>query len=431
MDESADTEDRGALRTVTEGTLSVSLEAARRLLLTKQHLHRTPLPRSRTEAIVAVIRDLCYVQWDPVSIVAPSHLLSLWSRIEGFRPSDLERLLWKEKRVFEHWTPIASLVLTEDFPLYHSLMRRYPDSLSDSWGAQREHFRRFLTQHQDLARRILGRLKQGPARLSDFVDHSRTKRDAGEWEPASDVSAMLFHLGMRGDVMVVGHEGAQNLWGLARDFLPDWVDRREMPEEEFEREAAQRALRALGIATARDIHFYFVRGRYHHLNETLGRLEAEGVVQRAEVEGVSDRKARYVHRADVRLLDSLGARGSEPRMTLLPPFDNLLGNPDRTNRLFGFAYVREQFLPREKRRFGTYVLPILWGDRLIGRIDPRLDRAKGELVVQSVHAEPGAPRDRAVSIQLKETIDRLAEFVGARQVHYTGRVPAAWKSALP
>jgi uncharacterized protein YcaQ len=114
-------------------------------------------------------------------------------------------------------------------------------------------------------------------------------------------------------------------------------------------------------------------------------------------------------------------------MSLLPPFDNMLR---QHSQVFGFDYVREQFLPKEKRRFGTYVLPILWGERFIGRIDPRLDKKEGRLVINSVHAEPGAPGGKEIASMVGETIERLSDFVGAREVVYNGPVPAAWNGAL-
>lgn len=406
------------------------LASVRRLAVTKQHLAGKLPAKGKTRTILSVVRDLAYVQWDPVEIVAPSHLLSLRCRVGGFRPSDLDRLLWKEKTLIEHWTPIASLVLTEDYPLYESLMRRYPESLSTSWGAQRAKAAKFLADHVDLRRRVLRALGAGPLRLGEFEDHLGTRRDDGEWTPTSDVSQMLFHLQMSGRVMVVGHAGNQNLWGLVDDFLPVGTDRNPLSEEAAAREAAVRAIRALGTATPAEINYYFVRGRYHALDRTLGRLEAEATIRRVRVEGLGVRDERYVHTEDVPLLESGGGKSWEPRLSLLPPFDNLLYNQDRTNRLFGFDYVREQFLPKEKRKFGTYVLPILWGDRLIGRIDPRLDRASGTLVVNAVHAEPGAPGDREVAGEIARAVGRLAEFVGAQAVSYSSKVPAAWKRSL-
>jgi len=377
-----------------------------------------------------VVRELGFVQWDPVSIVAPSHLISLWNRVDAFRASDLERLLWVDKKLFEHWTPLASIVLTEDYPLYHSLMRRYPGSLSKSWGSHRIRAQRFLDDHRDLRARILRRLREGPCTLGDFEDHARTRRNDGEWTPTSTVAHMLFHLLMSGDVMVVGHQGNQNLWGLAERFLPSWVDQTALSEEAAEQEAAVRAIHALGTATPREITLYFVRGRYANLKATLRRLEEGSRIRRVEVEGLTGREERYLLAEDEPVLDSVSSSAWEPRLSLLPPFDNMLGHIERTKRLFDFDYVREQFLPKEKRRYGTYVLPILWGERFIGRIDPRLDKARGELAIQAVHAEPGAPRDREVVAEIGATIERFASFLGASRVSYSGRVPAIWKGTL-
>jgi len=138
------------------------LESARRLIVTKQRL-AGKLPRgSAREAILSVIRDLGFVQWDPINVVAPSHVLALWSRVGNFRPSDLDRLLREEKKVFEHWSHSASIVLTEDYPLHLSLMRRYPESLSKSWGGWRARARKFLAEHTELRKEVLRELQKGP-----------------------------------------------------------------------------------------------------------------------------------------------------------------------------------------------------------------------------------------------------------------------------
>src|SRR5881296_998306 len=139
---------------------------------------------------------------------------------------------------------------------------------------------------------------------------------------------------------------------------------------------------------------------------------------------------RYVHDRDVQLLESMNSGAWQPRMSLLAPFDNLLAVREGTSRLFGFDYVHENFLPKNKRRFGTYVLPILWGDRFIGRVDPRMDRPNAKLLINSVHAEPGAPAGKEVSREIRETIEHLAEFLEAKEVVYTARVPKAWRSSL-
>jgi len=378
--------------------------------------------------IVSVIRDLGFVQWDPVDVVAPSHLITLWSRVGKFRMSDLDRLLWDDKKLFEHWSHAASIVLTEDYPLFYSLMKRYPESLSKSWGGWKARARKWLAENKGLRKKILNELGKGPLRLSEFEDHARGKRSADGWTSGSDVSTALFHMQMSGDVMVVGHEGRQNIWGLSETFLPSWVARNELPEQEVEREGAERTIRALGTASPSEINRYFLRGRYLDLKKALERLQEESTVHRVHVTGLGGE--RYIHDRDVQLLESMNSRVWQPRMSLLAPFDNLLAVREGTSRLFGFDYVHENFLPKNKRKFGTYVLPILWGDRFIGRVDPKMDRENERLVVNSIHAEPGATKDKEVALKIRETIENLAEFLGAKEVEYTARVPKHWRNSL-
>jgi uncharacterized protein YcaQ len=118
-----------------------------------------------------------------------------------------------------------------------------------------------------------------------------------------------------------------------------------LPEGEFERQAAQRSLRALGTATPREIHYYFPRGRYRSLRKTLADLREESVIRRVQVTELGAREERYVHREDVPLLESMPSDAWGPRMTLLAPFDNLICSTARTDRLFGFHYIHENFLP--------------------------------------------------------------------------------------
>lgn len=402
----------------------------RRLAVTKQHLAGKFLANPRGNHVLSVVRDLAYVQWDPISVIAPSHIISLWSRLGNFQLSDLDRLLWEEKKLFQHWTPIASIVLTEDYPLYYSLMRRYPESLLNSWRSHMVRAKKFLAEQADLRKRVLNELKKGPRQLSQFEDHHQTGKSADGWTSGSKVSQMLFHLLMSGEVMVAGHQGYQNVWGLSEDVLPNWVERKMLTGEEVEREAAQRAIRALGTASPPEINYYFVRGRYQHLKKTLEGLREESIIHPVHVQALGGKDERYINDEDISLLESMNSDAWQPRTSLIAPFDNLIVGRARTNRLFGFDYVHEQFLPKEKRKFGTFVLPILSGDSLIGRSDLRMDRQKGKLLVISVHAQPSAPSDKETSLKIAETISDFADFLGATEVEYTTRVPAAWKTSL-
>ena len=412
-------------------TTTISAQDARRLAVTRQHLSGKLPAKASREHILSVVRDLTFVQWDPIEVVAPSHVLSLWNRVGNFRLSDLDRLLWEDKKLFEHWANFAAaIVLTEDYPVYYSMMKRYPESLGKSWGAQKVRARKFLAEHRELSKSIMNQLKKGPLQLTQFKEYGRTKRSADGWNSGSDVSTTLFHLEMGGEVMVVGHQGNRNIWGLSEEFLPSWVERKELAEEEVERLAAQRAMRALGTASPPEINYYFPRGRYQNLQKALESLQEDSVIHRVRVIEYQGREERYIHDLDIRLLESMNDDAWKPRVSLLPPFDNLICGRSRTNRVFGFDYSHEIFLPQNKRKFGYYVLPILWGDRFIGRVDPLMDRRNEKLLINSVHAEPGAPGDKEVSTKIAETIDRLREFLGAKEVVYTARVPAAWRDSL-
>jgi uncharacterized protein len=415
---------------LSKGPITVSKEGARRLTVTKQHLAGEIPSKPDRDDILSLIRDIGYIQWDPITIVAPSHHISLWSRLGRFRPDDLEKLLWEERKVFEHWTPIASIVLTEDYPLYLTLMRGYPESLSHSWANHIPRAKRFMATHGDLRRRVLKDLKGRSLTLSQFSGYERKGRSTDGWSSGNDVSNMLFHLLMAGEVMVVGHEGNQNVWGLTGEFLPRWANKERLTMKVFEREAAQRAIRALGTAAPSEINYYFVRGRYQTLKQTLAELEEDSLIHQVRVQGFERKEVRYIHDRDLPLLESLRGDGWMPRTTLIAAFDNLIAGRQRANTVFGFDYVHEQFLPKSKRRYGTYVLPILHGERLVGRIDPRYDKEKEVLVINSVHAEPGAPEGKEVSGAIRETIGDLAEFIGAREVEFAGKVPENWRKSL-
>jgi uncharacterized protein len=411
-------------------SISTSAEVARRLAVTKLHLAGKLPARPTREHIVSVVRDMTFVQWDPIAVVAPSHVLSLWNRVGDFRLTDLDGLLWEEKRLFLHWGNFAaSIVLTEDYPLYYSMMKRYPESIGKSWGSRKPRTRKFLAEHKVLGKSILNQLKKGALQLNQFKEYI-PKKSLDGWGSGSEVSTMLFHLEMSGEIMVAGHQGNRNIWTLSETFLSQRAEKKELTEEEVECLAAQKAIRALGTASRREINYYFPRGRYQNLKKALDGLEADSLIHRVRVAELPGKDERYVHDQDINLLESIEDDAWEPRVSLLPPFDNLICGRERTNRIFGFDYNHEMFLPKHKRKYGYYVLPILWGDRLIGRIDPVMEKSKEKLMINSVHAEPRAPGDKEVASKIAEKIEKLGEFLGAKEVAYTARVPKAWKTSL-
>jgi uncharacterized protein len=400
---------------------------ARRLALSRQRLAGPPPAAGGTEAVMEVATDLASLQLDPISVVARSHLLVLWSRLGRYDPADLDTALWRERRLLEYWAHAAAIVCTADLPVHSLLMRRYP---SDRYAHNRR-LRAWLADNQALRRSILRQLRaSGPLPTQAFQDRARTAWQSGGWTAGRNVDRMLDLLWTQGRILVAGRRGRQRVWDLAERVLPPWAPTRRPPEREVVRLAAQRSLRALGVATARDIDRHFTAGRYPGLAGVLAGLERAGRVERVRVaaDGAEWPGPWYVHADDLPLLERLRAGEWRPRTTLLSPFDNLVIDRERTERLFGFHYRMELYVPRAARRHGYYVLPVLHGDRLVGRVDPALDRATGRLVVNAVHAEPDAPA--AAAPALAAALHDLAAFVGATGVELRQPPPPVWRRAF-
>ncbi len=410
-----------------------TLENVRRLAVAKQRLAGKLPSNPGAGTILSVVRDLGCIQLDPISAVAPSHQIVLWSRLGNFEKSDLEKLLWNDKKLFEYWAHQQSIVLMEDYPLYYTMMRSYPDTFVKPWGsAWSQRVKRWMDANLDLRNYVVRELREkGPLLSRQFEDKAKTKRHGSGWGSSSEISRMLFNLFFKGEVMVAGRQGNQKLWDISERFLPSWVSKKDFSDEEVEYEAVQRSLQALGIANASEISFHFLRGRYRNLKATLKRLQAESKIYQVDI---ADRPVgkgeRYIHSKDLPLLEKLDSGDWRPRVSLLSPFDNLVCDRTRTKLLFDFDFTSEIYTPQSKRKYGYYVLPILYGDRFIGRIDPLMDRKKEKLLINSVHAEPSAPRDERVSVELRELIEQLSEFLGAKEVVYSRRVPKFWQNSL-
>lgn len=400
---------------------------ARRLAITRQRL-AGERPRANTQGLLEIFRDLGCVQLDPIGVVARSHLLVLWSRLGLYDPTCLDELLWQERKLFEYWAHCAPIVLTEDYPIHHAMMRNYAQD--DSPFARR--VRSWLEDNAELKNNVLAAIRRkGPLLSRDLIDVGGQKMGwvSTGWTSGRTTSRLLDFLWLSGMIMVAGRDGIQKKWDLSKRFLPEWTPRKKLSEREIVYRAAQKSLRALGVATPRQIEQHFIRGRYPELAHILAELENKKLVERVQiVDGGTRWKGDwYIHTADLPLLDRL-ASDWQPRTTLLSPFDNLICDRARTKQLFNFDFTMEIYVPKDKRKYGYYVLPILHGDRLIGRIDAVTNRAQGILSINAVYAEPDAPARAARGIS--KSIEGLADFVGAQDIVFTRHVPKMWHTIL-
>jgi uncharacterized protein len=324
----------------------VSPEEARRVAI------RSQLLDGSASTILDTIRRLGFLQLDPISTVAPPQQLVLWSRLGPYDVAELDRLLWKEKKLFE-WN--AYIWPSEYLPLLRARMRRRSNRyVWERRGTE------FLRENAAYKRYVLRELEQNGPMLSRELDDDsvRTWKSHG-WYGSRNTAVMLDILHRRGVVAIVGRRNGQRLWDLAERWYPETES---ISLREADRRLAESRFRALGV-----------------------RLVPTGW------EAHSD-----------------AMDGPVPdRVTFLSPFDRLIHDRDRAEALFDFRYRLEMYVPQAKREYGYYVLPILAGDRIVGRIEPRFDRKTKTLDVL------GAWGDTS---RADEALASLAAFLGAERI---------------
>jgi uncharacterized protein YcaQ len=348
----------------------VSADEARRIAV------RAQLLDGSTDGLLATVRRLGLLQLDPIATVAPPQHLVLWSRIGAYDTGELDRLLWEERKLFEY---NAFIYPIETLPLMRARMRENRRSTRydrDRWR------REFLKRNAAFRRYVLRELeRRGPLLSRELEDRSVDGRMEHRWYGNRYVGIMLNALHVYGEIAVVGRRGKQRLWDLAERWYPETET---VPWRKAERLLAAKRFHALGVRQS-------VAGWEAHPEATDGRVPA--------------------------------------RTTFLSPFDRLVYDRDRAEALFDFHYRLEMYVPRAKREYGYYVLPILRGDRLVGRIEPFLDRKAGVLRVLGLWTQPEARAADGAGIAV--ALRRLGDWLGATELQIETPVPEPWTRALP
>lgn len=318
----------------------MDLVTARRLAIAKQRL-AGPALRSSPAKVLDVIRSIRCVQLDPISVVARSPLLVLRSRLDDFQPRHLDRLVYGDRSLFEYWAHAASIVLTEDYPIFRYRMRNWPGP-----GAWSDRVRDWMELNAKLRRSVLSELRRrGPLRLRDFPDHSVQSWKSSGWTRDRNVDQMVRFLWIQGKVMVADRNGLEKWWDLAERVLPESVRRERLTDAQVARRAIELSLRCLGVGTAAHVRGHFTHG-YPGLPAILEGFARRGLVERVEVvrDGTPRPGVWYVHRDDLPLLERIERGRWEPRTTMLSPFDNLLHDRKRLLDLFGLDYKMEIYV---------------------------------------------------------------------------------------
>jgi len=359
-----------------QGVHHLSRQDARRVAVRAQLLER-----DRPDSLLAVARRLTFLQLDPVSAVAPSADLVSWTRLgSSFSPADLRKAV-DDRQLIELR---ALLRPGEDITLYRAAMASWPGTgpLKD-W----QEFNRDWVQANDRCRRnILARLRdEGPLLSRELPDLCERPWSSTGWTNNKNVTRLLEFMVSRGEVAVAGRKGRERLWDLAERVYPDLPA---VPVAAAALERDRRRLRALGIARS--------SGTEMPVEPAIVGAAGEPAV----VEG-----ARGEWRVDPSLLGG----PFSGRAALLSPFDRLVHDRARALELFEFDYQLEMYKPAAQRRWGYYALPVLYGDRLVGKADAIADRKAGALVVKAVHQD--MPFTPAMTAEIDQEIAALATWL--------------------
>jgi uncharacterized protein YcaQ len=382
--------------------------AARRLFLDRHALAEPPTGAARGAALASLIDRIGFVQVDSINTVARAHHMILWSRRQSYRPEALTRLMERDRALFEHWTHDASILPMALFPHWRHRFQRDRERLVTRWtGWQEDGFH--LKADEVLAQIA----RHGPVTSGDVgAGEERGKGGWWDWHPSK---AALEYLWRSGAVSVLRREGFTKVYDLTERVIPaEWRAPKPDPAETVDWVCGA-ALDRLGFADAGEIARYWAAVEPGEARDWLRSGLARGDLVEVAIEGADGSLRRAVMRPGV-----LEAPIAEPpaRLRILSPFDPALRDRARAERLFGFAYRIEVFVPEPKRVYGYYVFPVLEGARIVGRLDAKAHRDENLLRVRAFWPEPGIRTGKGRLAALQAELQRLAEFAGCDRVEF-------------
>jgi uncharacterized protein len=384
---------------------ALSLGEARRIALAAQQFGAANAAPRDVAGITDVVQRLGAVQMDSVNVLVRSHYLPAYSRFGRYDCGLLDRAAYTdgERTLFEYWGHVASLMPVELYPLLRWRMERALHG-EGTW----KRMKRYATKHKPLVASVLEQIRErGALGASELDGAGKSKGSWWGWSQGKEILEWLFWTGA---VTTARRRNFERLYDLTERVLPERVRNATVPKDQAQRELMTISARALGVATLRDLRDYF-RLPTGDAKDRLHELLAARVLEPVAVETWDQQAYLYT--------------GAEcPRRVrvaaLLSPFDSLIWERQRTERLFDFHFRLEIYTPLHKRQHGYYVLPFLLGDRLVARVDLKSERKLGRLEVRGGNVEAGVDAKK-ITRPLAGQLDELARWLGLERVETISR----------
>jgi len=405
---------------MSQSLRTVSNQSARRLFMQLHGLAEQPKGPAKGAALAQMIDRLGFVQIDSINTVERAHHMILWSRRQSYRPPALKQLVEQDRVLFEHWTHDAALIPVAHYPHWHHRFDRDRERLAANW---RNWFRDgYEEKFSDILRQVID---HGPVSSSDVgADEPRGKGGWWDWHPSKTALEWLWRTGA---LAVTRRDGFQKVYDLAERVIPAELHGQRSNNAAMIEWACSAALDRLGFATSGELAAYWRACTPAEAATWCREALAQGRVVEVGVEGADGAVRRSLGWPDV-VAQARDAAEPPARMRILSPFDPALRDRNRAERLFGFQYRIEVFVPEAKRLFGYYVFPVLEGSRIVGRIDAKAHRADGVLRVRAFWPEPGVSMGQGRLDRLAAELARLADFSGCERVELVAgwlRAPVA------
>ncbi len=380
--------------------LRIPNRTARALWLSSQGLARAP---TGPLDVLQIIRQLGFVQLDSIQVVARAHHHILWSRNQNYRAPMLDRLLARDRSVFEHFTHDASVLPMEFLPMWRRQFRRKQDQLGKAgW---------FKGLPDASARQVIKDRIKAEGALSTHAFDTKAAAPGKMWSRPPHKLA-LDYMWYSGELATCHRVNFTKVYDLAERVYPRHLREISLPDHEQIDWLCEAALDRMGIATLGEVQkFWDATSR----EEVASWARSADTLRPVEIETAQGQWIKAIAPMDIE--DRIaGLSAPTSRLRILNPFDPVIRDRTRLSRLFGFDYRVEMFVPAAKRIWGYYVFPILEGDRFVGRIDLKADRRASVLNVLKVWPEPGVAWTTARQAKLEAELGRLARFIGVETV---------------